>query len=132
MSDLLGTALLQLIGIVLAGTVTFFLGRQKSTAEAKKFNSESIKLLADADRAKAEVTALRDTTAADLTRAATELVENLQAEILTLRERITVLEANDREKALQIKRLQARISELESENAELREENKHLQGRPRE
>ena len=132
MSDIIGTALLQLIGIVLAGTVTFFLGRQKSTAEAKKFNSESIKLLADADRAKAEVTALRDTAAADLTRAATELVENLQAEILTLRERITALEANDREKALQIKRLQARISELESENAELREENKHLQGRPRE
>ena len=132
MTSLFGTALLQLIGIVLAGVVSYFLGRQRSTAEAKKLNSESIKLLADADRAKAEVTALRDTAAADLTRAATELVENLQAEVQVLRERIAALETRDTEKTEQIERLQKRITELESENAELRRQNQHLSGDHRE
>jgi len=128
MTDLFGVALLQLIGIVLAGVVTYALGRKKTTAEAKKLNSESIKLLADADRAKAEVTALRDTAAADLTRAASGLIVNFEMVVNALRLRIVVLETNDREKTEQIDRLQNRITELESENANLRKRNREMSG----
>jgi chromosome segregation ATPase len=129
MSDAMLLAIIELLGIILAGIVTYCLGKRKSTAEARKLKAEAISLLANADRAKAEVNGIKIKVAAELTRAASELVDDLQTEVRVLRGRILKLERKDREKAQQIGLLQKRITELEQENAKLRQQNRKLTGR---
>lgn len=96
----------------LPALVTYLLTRRKAQIEPEKLRADA---------------------AAALTTAASEFIDDLRQEITVLRERVEVLEAQNREQMQQIVALrealrlaEERIAELEKENRELRAENQTL------